>query len=554
MSPHTPRTAIASLLALLAVAVCTPAKAEPVDIVSIAGGKVQGVATDIPGVQVFKGLPFGGSTAGAKRFAPPTPPTPWSGVRKADTWGDAVLQDMLLNPPGTFWGDEFYTNQAFQPKASENGLNLNLFTPAKDTADKLPVYVWVYGGGNNHGHASEIEFWASELAAKGVIVVPVQYRTGTQGFLAHPELSKENGGSSGNMAMQDLIAALQWVHTNIAAFGGDPGRVTIGGQSAGSRNVGMLLRAPGAKGLFHRAVMQSNFAGLLDTAFPKLADKQASNEAAINQLFGKPMTLADLRAIPTEDWIQKKIGLDQKSIYDATTKIAGEHIIDNNVFTETSVNLRRPKAVDGIDILIGSNADERTSLDGDPAASMSLPEFSKFMETTYGRDWTGAYAASDPAQAYHLMLRSKADRAHALATISAQYIATHNPRSNVYVYYFNQQLPGRNNEFYGAFHSSDLWYFFNSMRNEPGQRLWTDQDHRMADIMSTYLANFIRSGNPNGNELPTWPRAGVQPNFIRFADGQAAAMTTAPFPTRDAINRRVVLKQFELDEVALSGN
>jgi para-nitrobenzyl esterase len=198
-----------SLLALLAVAVCTPAKAEPVDIVSITGGKVQGVATDIPGVQVFKGLPFGGSTAGAKRFAPPTPPTPWSGVRKADTWGDAVLQDMQLNPPGTFWGDEFYTNQAFQPKASENGLNLNLFTPAKDTADKLPVYVWVYGGGNNHGHASEIEFWASELAAKGVIVVPVQYRTGALGFLSLPELSKENGGSSGNMAMQDLVAALQ---------------------------------------------------------------------------------------------------------------------------------------------------------------------------------------------------------------------------------------------------------------------------------------------------------------------------------------------------------
>jgi para-nitrobenzyl esterase len=548
------RTAIAAFALTMALALTTRAEADPIDIVSITGGKIQGIATEIPGVQVFKGIPFGGPTGGANRFAPPKPPTPWNGVRKADSWGDAVLQDMQLNPPGTFWGDEFYTNPAFQPKASEDGLNLNLFTPAKDTSDKLPVYVWIYGGGNNHGHASEIEFWATELAAKGVIVVPIQYRTGPMGFLSLPELSKENGNSSGNIATQDMVAALQWVQANIAGFGGDPGRVTIGGQSAGSRNVGMLLRTPMAKGLFHRAVMQSNFAGLVDTTYPKLADQAPRNEAAINQLFGKPTTLADLRAIPPEDWIQKKVGPDQKSIYDAITKIGGEYIIDGKVFTETSVNLRRPKAVDGIDILIGSNSDERTSLDGEPTATMSLPDFTKFMETTYGQGWNGAYAAADPTQAYRLMLRSKADRAHALATISAQYIATHNPRSNVYVYYFNQHLPGRNDEFYGSFHSSDLWYFFNSMRNEPGQRLWTDQDHRMAGIMSTYLANFIRTGNPNGNELPEWPRAGVRADFIRFADGQAIPSETAPFPIRDAINRRVVLKQFDLDEVSLAGN
>lgn len=554
MPVTSPRRRFASLLVVIGLFWAAPSAAEPVGVVSITGGKVQGVSTDIPGVQVFKGLPFGGPTGGARRFAPPGPPLPWSDIRKADVWGDAVLQNMQLNPPGTFWGDEFYSNPAFQPKASEDGLNLNLFTPAKDTSDRLPVYVWVYGGGNDHGHASEIEFWATELAAKGVIVVPVQYRTGPMGFLALPELTRENGGSSGNMAMLDIIAALRWVQTNIAAFGGDPDRVTIGGQSAGSRNVGMLLRSPAAKGLFHRAVMQSNFAGLLDTGFPKLADQAPRNEAAINQIFGRPMTLAELRAIPADDWLTRKIGPEQRSIYDALTRIAGQHIIDGKVFTETSVDLRRPRAVDGIDILIGSNADERTSLDGEPAGTMSLTEFAGFMETTYGRGWNGAYAAADPTQAYRLMLRSKADRAHALAMVSAQYIATHNPHSHVYAYYFNQHLPGRNDEFYGSFHSADLWYFFHSMRNEPGQRLWTDQDHRMADIMASYLANFIRSGNPNGSELPTWPRAGVQPSFIRFADGQAAAMTVAPFPIRDAINRRVVLKQFDLDEVALSGN
>jgi len=180
------RGAAASLTAMSALALALSASiaaAHPVGIVPTTGGEVQGVSTDVSGVQVFKGIPFAGPTGGANRFRPPQPVVPWNGVKKADTWGDAVLQDMQLNPVGTFWGDEFYYNPAFMPKASENGLNLNVYTPAKDTGDKLPVYVWIHGGGNNHGNASEIEFWATELAARGVIVVPVQHRTGPMGFL-----------------------------------------------------------------------------------------------------------------------------------------------------------------------------------------------------------------------------------------------------------------------------------------------------------------------------------------------------------------------------------
>jgi para-nitrobenzyl esterase len=527
-----------------------PVAAAPVDIVPITGGSVKGVETDVPGVQVFKGLPSAGPTGGANRFKPPQPVVPWDGVKIADTWGDQVMQDVSINPVGGFWGDEFYYDPAFLPKASENGLNLNIFTPAKDAGDKLPVYVWIHGGGNEHGYASEIEFWATKLAAKGIIVVPVQYRVGPLGFLSLKELSDESREGSGNYAMRDLVAALKWVQDNIAGFGGDPSNVTIGGQSAGSRNVGMLLRTPMAKGLFHRAVMQSATGGLLDTKYPSLAEKEASNKAAIDEIFGKPMNLADLRAVPAEDFIKTRVG-DKNLFYALHGKI-GQHIVDGTVLTEQSVNLLRDGALNGIDILIGANADERTSLDGKPDGTMPEEAFSSYMQKTYGEGWKAAYKASDPTHAYRLQLRSRADNLLQTALISAQYAINHNDNTRAYVYYFDNPPPGRNAEFYGSFHSADLWYFFNSIRDKAGQRPWTDADYRMADTISSYLANFVRSGNPNGEGLPEWPQPTKGPAFVRFADGYAYPVGTTPYPSRDAVNRAAVLKQYGLGEAQLT--
>src|SRR4051812_29409485 len=160
------RQRLRGVLMASAILLTGPVIAAPVDVVSVTGGKVKGVETDVPGVQVFKGIPFAGPAGGANRFKRPQPVVPWDGVKTADTWGDMVMQDVSTNPVGGFWGDEFYYDPAFLPKASENGLNLNIFTPAKDAGDKLPVYVWIHGGGNDHGYASEMEFWATTLAAK----------------------------------------------------------------------------------------------------------------------------------------------------------------------------------------------------------------------------------------------------------------------------------------------------------------------------------------------------------------------------------------------------
>ena len=169
-----------------------------------------------------------------------------------------------LNPVGGFWGDEFYFDDLYNPPISEAGLNLNIYTPAKSTDENLPVLVYIHGGANNHGNASEREFNASKLAEKGIVVVCVQYRVSMYGFLTLPGLSSENeNGASGNYAVQDLVKALEWVKENIAGFGGNPNQVTISGQSAGAMNVTALLRTPLAKGLFQNAIVQSGFTGLL---------------------------------------------------------------------------------------------------------------------------------------------------------------------------------------------------------------------------------------------------------------------------------------------------
>lgn len=470
-----------------------------VDIVEVEGGLVKGVKTDVEGVQLFKGVPFAGSTAGENRWKEPQPVEPWDGVKVSDSWGDQVMQDVTLNPVGTFWGDEFYFDDSFTPKASENGLNLNVYTPAKKTNDKLPVLVYIHGGGNNHGHASEMEFYASKLAKKGIIVVTVQYRVSMFGFLALPELSEESEqGVSGNYAVLDLVKSLNWINDYIDGFGGNPKEVTIAGQSAGAMNVTALLRTPLADGLFNRAIIQSGFNGLLTSqgasANKPLKTTETQAENAVTKVFGKEMSLDELRALPAEYYMTTKTADGTQTLYEALTAASlqsGGYILDGYVFTEESVDLMRDGALDGIDIMIGGTADEMTSLVAGPS-TMSLDDFNNTMRATYGEDYSKAYNPTNTTEAYNLSLRARSDRLHQTYLLSAEYIQAHNKNSNVYTYYFDHAPPGRNAEFYGAFHSSELWYFFNSIRNTAGQRSWTLADYSMAERMSSYYANFVK--------------------------------------------------------------
>lgn len=535
-----------ALLLMLSAAPVFAQDAGPLGILSITGGQVQGVPTDVDGVTVLKGIPYAGPQGGDNRFAAPTPVVPWDGVKIADTWPDRSMHWSGINPVGEFYGDEFYYDEAWIPPLSEDGASLNIFTPANSSGEALPVYFWIHGGANAHGYASEIEFWASKLAEKGIVVVLAQYRLGPFGELALQEIQDENPqGVAGNQRLQDLIAALNWTKENIAAFGGDPETVTIGGQSAGSRNVYSLLRSPLAKGLFDRAVMQSAFR-IGPAGEAPATELHAETPTKLEELFGKPMTLADLRAVPAERFFEPVGANDDTLLYYALRSALNGDAIDGVSITEESVDLMREGNLDGIDFLVGAVADEGTA-SGDPEGTMALDEYAKVMEEKFGPDWESAYPAGDPEQAYRLTRRTNGDYAFAQALLSAQYAANNNEDVNAYAYYFDNPPPGRNSEYYGSWHSSDLWYFFNSMRTEEGQRPWTEADFRLAETISSYLANFVKTGDPNGEGLPTWPTAD-NGEFVRFADGYAYPVDTTPYPSRDKLNQQVVMEEWDISE------
>ena len=274
-------------------------------------GKVSGVPSDREGIVLFKGIPIGADTAGANRFRAPQPVECWDGVKVCDTYHDRFLQDLTGKEPGTFWGDEFYYTDEYNPGNSENGLAVNVYAPENANEGELPVVVYIHGGGFTSGYASEVEFNASNLAAQGVVVVLLQYRLGGLGWLALPELTAESGvNASGNWAVMDMVFGLQWIRDNIAGFGGDASKVTISGQSAGAMSVTCLLRTPLSKGLFRNAIVQSGFNGFLPNmgglgaGFRTLAEAEAQAVAALKETFGHEVTLEELRAIPTEAWLQ----------------------------------------------------------------------------------------------------------------------------------------------------------------------------------------------------------------------------------------------------------
>lgn len=268
-----------------------PSYSQLLDIIPVEGGDVQGVASKTAGVVEFRGIPFAGNVGGENRWRPAPPVEHWEGVLTADSNGPRILQDSA------------------DPASADDGLVLNVWTPALASDEKLPVYMLMHGGANRSGSNGSNSLNAAELAAKGIVVISVHYRLGAPGFLALPEMASESpDGAVGNYAVLDLVDALEWIQANVSKFGGDPSKVTIGGQSAGAENAVALLRTPLAEGLFQRAFISSSFTGFLPGKIVSADEKTAANQETVNEIFGGPTSLADLRALSPEKWLEDMPG------------------------------------------------------------------------------------------------------------------------------------------------------------------------------------------------------------------------------------------------------
>ncbi|MFC3813222.1 carboxylesterase/lipase family protein [Lacihabitans lacunae] len=441
-------------------------------------GKVKG--TYVKGQQVFKGIPFGASTGGANRWKAPQPAESWVGIRMATNYGPSPFQG------GT-------------PAAgkSEDCLYLNVWSPAKTPSEKLPVLVWIYGGGFAFGSTAEPGYTGENLAAKGVVYVSIPYRVGQLGFLAHPELSAETPQkTSGNYGLLDMIAGLQWIKNNIAAFGGDPDKVTIFGESAGGIAVSMLSASPLAKGLFHGAISQSggNFGPPRETTYPGenqklLAYAEKSGIEYMEKAGVK--TLAELRAIPA-DKLPMGFGMP-----------GGWPIIDGYVIPADQHRLYEQGKYNDTPILVGYNSDEGLSFQPPKTPA----DYITGVEKRYGKfadDLIKAYPVGEtkvPKTARDLAR----DAAFGWQTWSWAKLQSETGKSLVYYYYFDQHpdypedspLHGT-----GSPHGQDVAYVFGHTNPESKQA--APSDAALSEAIMTYWTNFAKYGHPNGNGVPEW--------------------------------------------------
>lgn len=443
-------------------------------------GRVTGVREN--GAIVFKGIPFAAPPIGARRWAPPQPPVAWAGVRRADRFSHVCMQKGMYPP------------DAPAEPMSEDCLYLNIWVPASGAHGRLPVMVWIYGGGLENGSASTPLYWGDRLTRKGVIVVTANYRLGVFGFLAHPDLTTESvHHSSGDYGLLDQLASLNWVKRNIAAFGGDPDRITLFGQSSGSISISVLATSPLATGLFQRAIGESG--GLLEPmeiapAFT-LAGAEQDGQSFVKR--AGAATIAQLRRRPAADLM--------KTPFDAHL------IIDGYALKQSPYDAYRQGNQNNVALLLGSNSDEgQTFIAG---RAITPGNFTRELERDFPdvlvssiKPESGPTSASarSSAAAFERDMRFRWDM-WKWASLTAD--AGHN---KVFFYQFIRvppYSPGAKYFGQGASHGMEMPYVFDHLDQE--RLAWTSHDRDLTTDMSSYWTNFARSGDPNGSGLPRWP-------------------------------------------------
>ena len=510
---------LCSLAALAAMGVSTAGSLQTSTLVRVESGDLEGVVDE--GVVSFKGIPFAAPPVGDLRWRPPQPAAPWTGARQAAEFGADCMQGRFGPPPPA---------GAPAPKPpSEDCLSLNVWRPASATpAAKLPVMVWIYGGGFVGGSAAMPVTAGTQFAKQGVVLVSVNYRVGRFGFFAFPALSRERPDEpKSNYAYMDQIAALQWVKRNIAAFGGDPGNVTIFGFSAGGVSVHSLLVSPLARGLFHKAIAESG--GSRDsvlTARPLREDGVDPNypvsAETIGITFARSMgidgtdeaALARLRALSADQVLRgAPAGANAPSI--ETTPI-----LDGKLVTETAETAYKARHQPRVPFLAGSNS-------ADTAGNRIKATTKELFFARYGQWSAQAKAAYDPdgtADLAAMVARANDDFGQAEpARFAASAFAANG--SPAYRYRFSYvQASMRERMSSGAPHGGEIGFVFDTLAAGWGGPP-TPQDQAVARMAQSYWVNFAKTGDPNGAALPNWPRHDPSKDLIfEFRpDGSAGA-------------------------------
>lgn len=527
-----------------------------IGIVQTQFGKMKGIdlADPYQEITVFKGVPYAAPPVGALRWKPPVDPDPWEGVKLCEHPGPASYQIFVhknIESASLIGGDEYFFDGF--PEKSEDCLYINIFTGARAAGEKRPVFLWFHGGGLTNGCPYEIEYDGSELARKGIVVVQVGQRLGAFGYMSLPQLTAEQNGTSGNYGLLDEIKALDWVYENIEAFGGDRYNITAGGQSGGTWKAIALATSPLAKGRVKRVIAQSWVYWMM-----KFHTQTEAEEIGRNYL-------CDLGIDPNQS-LEALRALDASAFYNdevPRNHVPGDMVFDKNVMPcRDNVELFATR-LNGIDFLCGVNYGEVELFSEDGQEKLFYAHHKK-SESNLGYSGNRKIATMEEFYAYYRRilgnlyeefqfdkLVSVTDEnafvtARRLATLGlcergqsalcrslimhrifAMYVKRLYPNNKVYVYIWSHLLPVSSEMLGGprdpqrllAFHSSELWFTFGSIREgKPPHRPWRRTDFELADIVSSYWANFMCTGDPNGPGLPLWLAGGDDYGYIDLDD------------------------------------
>lgn len=461
-------------------------------------GKVRGLPAADPRITSFKGIPFAAPPVGENRWRPPQPAANWEGVRDCYEFAPISMQDTPGLNPDNLYTKEWHVDSEIP--ISEDSLYLNVWTPAKSADEKLPVMIWIYGGGYRSGYTGEMEFDGERIARRGVILVSVAYRLNAFGFLLHPELVEESpDGCFGNYGLLDQKAGFEWVQRNIAAFGGDPGNVTIFGQSAGAGSVLSHVGSPLSKGLFHKAIMQSG-GGLRTYGQGNSYLKKEEAEKAGQEFFDLlgVKTLAEARALDASVILEKAGSMGRARVW--TPTLDGVFLTQDP--SDTILENKHPD----MPYMFGYTGGEYDNLAS--GAIETLAELEEYAAAIYGEK-AGEFLAlcnvKTDADAKALYIGDDVFKGRCINNITFALKQVEFGRRNNYFYRFEPVIPG--DEHPRAFHSSELWFCFETLAK--CWRPFTGKHYDLARIMCNYWTNFAKTGNPNGPDadgspMPEW--------------------------------------------------